>query len=535
MNITATIVFVAIFILVTVLGFLASRWKRADLNSLHEWGLAGRRFGTLLTWFLLGGDLYTAYTFIAVPALVFGAGAYGFFGVPYTILVYPFAFVVFGRLWAVAHKHGFITPADFIRARYGSRWLALAIAATGIIATMPYIALQLVGIEVVIGALGFSTEGLIGELPLIVAFAILAAYTYASGLRAPAMIAVVKDILIYVTIIAAIIVIPAQLGGYGKIFSAIPPEKLLLKAPGANSLGQDFGQYSTYLTTAFGSAMALFLYPHAMTAIFSASGPGTLRRNMALLPAYSLVLGIIALLGFMALAAGVKELPEYAEQFKQFGPNFAVPALFLHSFPDWFVGIAFAAIGIGALVPAAIMSIAAANLYTRNVHREFINANVSPKQETDLAKIVSLVVKFGALAFILFLPLQYAIQLQLLGGVWMIQTFPAIIIGLYTRWFDHRGLLLGWLTGIVSGTWMAATLGFKSSAYPLEIFGYTITGYAAFYALILNFAVAIVVTLIARALKLPTSHDATTESDYDDGDEIDSSMTPDLKAVPAVD
>lgn len=531
MNFIATAVFIAIFILVTVLGFLASRWKRADLNSLDEWGLAGRRFGTLLTWFLLGGDLYTAYTFIAVPALVFGKGAFGFFGVPYTILVYPFAFVVFGRLWAVAHKHNCVTPADFVRVRYGSRWLALAIAITGIMATMPYIALQLVGIEVVIGALGFPTEGFIGELPLIVAFTILAAYTYASGLRAPAMIAVVKDVLIYLTIIAAVIIIPAQLGGYAKIFAAIPPEKLLLKAPGAN----DFGQFSAYLTTAIGSAMALFLYPHAMTAMFSASGPGTIRRNMTLLPAYSLVLGIIALLGFMALAAGVSDLPEYAQQFKQYGPNFAVPALFLHSFPSWFVGIAFAAIGIGALVPAAIMSIAAANLYTRNVHREFINADVTPKQETDLAKIVSLVVKFGALGFILFLPLQFAIQLQLLGGVWMIQTFPAIIIGLYTRWLDHRGLLLGWLAGIISGTWMAASSGFKNSVYPLEIFGHTIAGYAAFYALLLNFAVAIIVTLLARALKLPESDDATSASDYDDSDEIDNSLRADLKAVPAVD
>jgi len=531
MNVTATLVFITIFILVTVLGFLASRWKRADLNSLHEWGLAGRRFGTLLTWFLLGGDLYTAYTFIAVPALVFGIGAFGFFGVPYTILVYPFAFIVFGRLWAVAHKHGFITPADFIRARYGCRWLALAIALTGIVATMPYIALQLVGIEVVIGALGFSTEGLVGEIPLIVAFAILAAYTYASGLRAPAMIAIVKDVLIYATIIAAIIVIPSQLGGYEKIFAAVPAEKLLLKAPEGN----DFGQFGAYITTAIGSAMALFLYPHAMTAMFSASGPGTIRRNMMLLPAYSLVLGIIALLGFMALAAGVREMPEYAEQFKQYGPNFAVPALFLHTFPDWFAGVAFAAIGIGALVPAAIMSIAAANLYTRNVHREFINGEVTAKQETDLAKIVSLVVKFGALAFILFLPLQYAIQLQLLGGVWMIQTFPAIIVGLYTRWFDHRGLLLGWMAGIGSGTWMAASLGFKSSTFPLELFGYTLSGYAAFYALLVNFAVAAAVTLAVRALKLSANPDATVESDYDDNDDAETPLQPDLKAVPAVD
>ena len=108
-----------------------------------------------------------------------------------------------------------MTAADFVHARYNSRMLALAIAVTGIVATMPYIALQLVGIEVVIGALGFDTKGFIGDLPLIIAFAILAAYTYTSGLRAPAMIAVVKDVLIYITIIAAMIVIPAQLGGFG--------------------------------------------------------------------------------------------------------------------------------------------------------------------------------------------------------------------------------------------------------------------------------------------------------------------------------
>jgi solute:Na+ symporter, SSS family len=531
MNVTATVVFVALFGCVTVLGFVASRWKRADLNSLNEWGLAGRRFGTLLTWFLLGGDLYTAYTFIAVPALVFGVGAFGFFGVPYTILVYPFAFIIFARLWTVAHRHGFITPADFVRARFGSPWLAFAIAITGIMATMPYIALQLVGIEVVIGALGFETSGLLGELPLIVAFAILAAYTYSSGLRAPAMIAIVKDTLIYITIIAAIVVIPAQLGGYAKIFAAVPPEKLLLKVPS----GTDYSGYSAYLTAAVGSAFALFLYPHAMTAVFSASGANTLRRNMMLLPAYSLVLGLIALLGLMALASGVREMPEYAAQFKQYGANFAVPALFLHSFPDWFIGVAFAAIGIGALVPAAIMSIAAANLYTRNIHREFINPHIDGKQETQLAKIVSLVVKFGALAFILFLPQQYAIQLQLLGGVWMIQTLPAIVPGLYTRWFDHRALLLGWLVGMVGGTLMIASLGFKSSTFPLELFGYRLSGYAAVYALLLNFAVSIVATLVVRALGLKSSPDATQPADYEDLPEESGATQQGVATLPPVD
>ncbi|MDE2345508.1 MAG: sodium:solute symporter, partial [Gammaproteobacteria bacterium] len=222
MNWPALIVFILLFALVTVVGFVAARWRRADLNHINEWGLAGRRFGTVVTWFLLGGDMYTAYTFIAVPALVFGAGAIGFFALPYTLMVYPFVYVIFPRLWSVSHKHGYVTASDFVRGRYDSGLLALVVAITGILATMPYIALQLVGIQVVIAAMGFSGTGIVGDLPLIIAFAILAAFTYTSGLRAPALIAVVKDLLIYIVIIAAVIIIPMQLGGYGHIFATIP-------------------------------------------------------------------------------------------------------------------------------------------------------------------------------------------------------------------------------------------------------------------------------------------------------------------------
>jgi SSS family solute:Na+ symporter len=419
-NATALVVFGALFGLVTVLGFVAARWRRGDLDQLHEWGLAGRRFGTVVTWFLLGGDLYTAYTFMAVPALVFGAGAVGFFAVPYTVITYPFVFVVMPRLWSVSHKRGHITAADFVRDRFGSPSLALVIALTGIGATMPYIALQLVGIQVVLGAMGVGGQGYLADLPLLIAFVILAAYTYQSGLRAPALIAVVKDAIIYVTVIAAVVVIPAKLGGYTKIFAAVPSQKLILAAPKAG----DLGGYSAYPTLALGSALALFLYPHSITGVLSSSGRAVIRRNTALLPAYSFLLALIAMLGYMALAAGVDRDPAYAEGFRQFGPNFAVPALFLHSFPAWFAGFAFAAIAIGALVPAAIMSIAAANLFTRNVYKEYLRPACTSKEEATVAKLLSLVVKFGALAFIVFSPQQYAIHLQLLGGVWILQTLP---------------------------------------------------------------------------------------------------------------
>src|SRR3954470_502674 len=196
-------IFIFFFAFVAIIGFVAARWRRAKLDHLDEWGLGGRSFGSWVTWFLVGGDLYTAYTFVAVPALVFGVGALGFFAVPYTVVLYPVAILAAIRMWSVAHRHGFVTPADFVRARHGSSSLALAIAVTGIVATMPYIALQLVGIQAVL-----KTVGVTGELPLIIAFAVLAAYTYQSGLRAPALIAFVKDSLIYLVVLVAIIALP---------------------------------------------------------------------------------------------------------------------------------------------------------------------------------------------------------------------------------------------------------------------------------------------------------------------------------------
>jgi solute:Na+ symporter, SSS family len=490
-DVVALSVFIALFVLVTILGFIAANWRRGDLDLLHEWGLAGRRFGTVVTWFLLGGDLYTAYTFIAVPALVFGTGATGFFALPYTIIVYPFVFVVMPRLWSVARRHHYITAADFVRGRYESRGLALAVAFTGILATMPYIALQLVGIQVVLAAMGIQ-----GDAPLVIAFVILAAYTYFSGLRAPAMIALVKDVIIYITVIAAVVVIPLKLGGLGNIFAAVPQQKLLLSP----------GQFSAYSTLALGSALALFMYPHSVTGVLSSNSRVAIKRNAALLPAYSFLLGLIALLGFMGIAANVQPQAPY-------GAQWIVPGLFLQVFPSWFVGFAFAAIAIGALVPASIMSIAAANLFTRNVYREYFHRRVTDREESNVAKLTSLVVKFGALVFIIFLPTQYAINLQLLGGVWIIQTLPAIVIGLYTRWLHRWALLIGWAVGMLAGTAMAVSQNF-TSVYPLQLGGVSIPGYAALYALILNLVVSVVLTWAFNAMTVESGRDETAEQDY---------------------
>src|SRR5207249_4596935 len=152
--------------------------------------------------------------------------------------------------------------------------------------------------------------------------------------------------------------------------------------------------------------------------------------NMVALPAYSFLLGLLALLGYVAIAAGVKPLTNAATG-KADG-NTVIPLLFDSQFSAWFAGIAFAAVGIGALVPAAIMSIAAANLFTRNIYKEYLHRDATPAEEARASKLTSLVVKLGAVAFILFLNPQFSIDLQLIGGVIILQTLPAVMLGLFT-------------------------------------------------------------------------------------------------------
>ena len=276
------------------------------------------------------------------------------------------------------------------------------------------------------GVGGTSGNAFVQDLPLLVAFIILAAYTYLAGLRAPALIAFVKDTLIYVTVIVAIIYIPGRLGGWGHIFGAASTHLAKVNPVTGKPFGSliplPAGEWA-YATLALGSALALFIYPHAVTGVFAARRRDVIRRNAAMLPAYSLVLGLIALLGYMARAT-----PAVNAGVAAGGGNsqLSVPLLFEHMFPSWFAGIGYSAIVIGALVPAAIMSIAAANLFTRNIYKEFFRP-LATRPETRVARLVSLIMKVGALGFALELNKTFSINLQLLGGIWILQTFPAVV------------------------------------------------------------------------------------------------------------
>ncbi len=500
---------IALFTLVSAMGFAAARWRRAqDPLHLDEWGLGGRSFGSWLTWFLIGGDFYTAYTLVSVPALMYAAGGSGFFALPYSIIVYPMVFLVLPRFWTLARENGYVTPADLVRDRHRSGLLALAIAVTGIVATMPYIALQLVGVAAVL-----RTCGVGGDWPIVIAFAVLAAFTYRSGLRAPALIAFVKDALVIVVVVVAVIYIPIRLGGWGHIFGAADTKFTRTPSPVDGALLASSAQLG-YSTLALGSAAALFLYPHSLTGALAARDRTAVRRNVVALPAYSLILGLLALLGYMAIAAGVKPLSSGGRP----DVNTVVPLLFDSVLPRWFAGIAFAAIVLSALVPAAIMAIAAANLFTRNIYKEYVRPDASPAEEARSSKVVSVAVKAGAVAVILFLRPQFSIDLQLIGGVIVLQTLPALLSGLYRRRPDRWALLAGWATGIAAGLWMvyatpAVDVGtgrtvhahWGSAQFALSDLGLHthLTVYAGILAVLINIAVTGVLALILRGNDAP--------------------------------
>jgi SSS family solute:Na+ symporter len=523
-------IFITIFALVTVLGFAAARWQRpATIHTLEEWGLGGRAFGNWVTWFLLSGDVYTAYTFVAVPTLVYGIGAGGFFAVPFLVMVYPMLYVLLPRFWSIAHVHGFVTAAEFVRARYGSRLLGLLVAMSGILATMPYIALQLIGMEAVCKVMGLP-----GSWPLAVAFLVLAMYTFVSGLRAPALISIVKDALILWTVIAAVLIVVTTSGGWRTLFGAATDKFAATPSTTDGLVLAPSGQFS-YITLAIGSALALFLYPHTLTGALAARNRDTVKRSLAALPVYTLMLGVLALLGFVAISEGIQPIDG--------DRNTIVPLLFDTAFPSWSAGLAFAAIGVGAMVPAAIMSIGAANLFTRDIYRVYIHPGASPARETQVSKMASLTVKIGALLVIALLNTQFAIDLQLIGGVIILQTLPALALGLHNGWAHRWALVGGLVAGLATGMIMLYQIPLKGgptgqtvlrghfggSGWPLAHLGFDTTSsvYVGIVALGVNLIITFAGTPLLKFLAVPAGIDATLPHQYaaDEGDKTVGHMT----------
>ena len=486
-----TIGFVTLFVAFIVLGFYGKYWRKGNLNHVHEWALAGKKLGTTLVFFLIGADLYTAYSFVAIPSGVFAKGALYFFAIPYVMLTFGIALVTVPKLWTLAHQKGYITASDFVKDRFSSRTLAIMIAVTGIVAELPYIALQIVGMQAVLTVMlaGSANSQLVQEISLLVSFAILAAFTYTSGLRGATLTAIFKDVLVWITVIAVIVVIPISLGGFDNVFKNVKENYVTL--PDA--------LVPAYSTLILGSALALYLYPHAINGVLSAESAKKLRTSTAMLPFYGIGLAILALMGILVYS--VPSAMNFLSGFPESSRGIlVVPSLILNIMPGWFSGIALLGIFVGGLVPAAIMAMAQANLLTRNIIKE-IKPNLSDNSEVRITKISSTVFKFVALGFVFVVPATYAISLQLLGGILIAQILPAVFFGLYVKSLRKTPLIIGLIVGITSGIYMveaANDFGPLTSSLFKTTFGPL---YIAVISLVINLAISFGGSLILRKKK----------------------------------
>lgn len=525
---TATVVFLGLFAVMVVLAFLGTRWRRpaTNLNNLEEWGVGGRAFGNWVTWFLIGGAAYSAYTFVALPAYAWGNGAMAFYAVPYALLATPLVYFVATRSWSVAHAHGFVTLAEFARARFGSRPLALAVALISIVATLPYLAVQLVALEAV-----FKVIGVEGEWPLLAALAVISIPTFRGGLRAPALLSIAKDILLVWLVLSAVLVV-AMSGGWGQVFDAADMRFTRDPNPASNLLLTGSEPW-TYLTLAVASTLSLFAYPHMITAILAAKDRGTIRRNAAALPVYCLALGLMALLGFFAVAKNVFPI-DADPAVGNFGTDYntIAPMIFNDRFPAWSAGIAYATIAVAALIPAAVMSIGAANLFTRAIYMEYIRPRATAREETLVSRWTSLFVKIGAAGVVLVVTPSFSLDLQTIGGVLILQILPTVFFGLMTGWFHRWALMVGMLGGlawslyllyetpkVIGGQVVGEHFGGSTMALSRIGLDSDVNVYIGFITLLANLLVVGLLSAILKLFHASPNLDHTRPEDYEvDGD-----------------
>ncbi|WP_291492239.1 sodium:solute symporter [Desulfurella sp.] len=444
MNILELSIMLAFIVIVGIVGFYASKFKPSLTNDITEWSLGGRHFGTFIVWFLIGGDVYTAYTLIAIPGLAYGAGVLALFATSYVIMTYPIVFLTMPRLWNVAKRHDFITAGDYVEKVFDSKFLALIVGIIGILAELPYIGLQIFGMNFML-----SVTHVPSNITIIISLLLVMGFTVFNGLRAPALTAFIKDFFVWAMVLFLIIYIPIHyFGSIGHMFSwfnAHYPKKAVL-AP---------GQISVFATLAFGSAAALFLYPHAITGVYSSKNANTVRKNAIVLPIYNIMLLFITLLGFAALfvVPGLKN------------PNMAFPMLISKTFGPILTALIGAIIILGSMIPASIMSIASANLFTRNIYKNLINPNISDSTERIISKVSVAIIILLALYLSLAMSPSFIITLQLIAGSWVVQLFPLIFLPLFTNRVSKIPAGIATIAGIVLTTYILYLGHFKLAVY----------------------------------------------------------------------
>lgn len=468
MSPSATALGVIFFIVAagSVIGFYAGTRRKMDLE---QWTVAGRGFGVLLMWLLMAGEVYTTFSFLGAAGWAYSRGAPTLYILAYITLANVVAFFTLPPIWELGRAHKLQTQSDFFEWRYQSRYLAAFVSLVGIVFMIPYLELQLTGLGIIVEVASF--DGINRVPAMIIAVVLLCGFVLASGLRAVAWISVLKDALMLIAAVAVGIGIPyIHFGGIGPMFTALLAAKPAhLTMPGATAnLG-----HSWYISTVLLTACGVFLWPHSFGAAYSAKSADTLRRNAVVMPIYTLSLAFMLFVGF----AAVLVMPDLRDG------DLSLLAMVRKTFPPWFLGFIGGAGALTAMVPAAILLLSSATLFSKNLVRPIFARKMNDHEVGRVARIMVIVIS----AVSLYLAIRGSttlVSLLLLGYAGITQLFPGVLLGLYWRRATMPAVFAGLAFGVGSVVILILT---KHD----PLFGVS----AGFLGLCANFAIVIVLSL----------------------------------------
>jgi SSS family solute:Na+ symporter len=464
----------------TIVGMVPGMNKKM---SLEEWAVGGRSFGRWLNWFILAGEIYTAFAFLGGSGWAYARGGPTFYILGYGALAYVVGYYVLPAISPIGRKHGLMTQPDLIEHMYESKWLGILTACVGVAFLMPYLQLQLTGLGLIIETCSY---GVIGRVPaMLIAFTMVAAFVYLSGLKGVASTAVIKDVVMIIAVVFFGLYLPIHFfGSVGGMFEALDAAKPgFLALPGGTKTLDVSWAMSTIALTSLG----FYMWPHFSANSFSAKNPDVLRHNAIYLPLYQICLIFPMLIGFTALLVLSPAIKV---------PDMAFMAIVQQVFPGWALGLVGGAGALACMIPAADLILSTSMLFTRNIYGRTVGKDVAPHTQAQIARILVLVLTGVALTLAIFAP-NMLVNLLLTGYSGVTQFFPMIVLGLFWK----RATKVAAYCGLITGEFLVFYL-ILNKMDPLGIFGMNLN--AGFVALVVNFAVFVVVSLA-------TSTEATIE------------------------
>ncbi len=471
MNLALFIIFTVI-LLSTLLGIFAGTRKKMDLEM---WTVGGRRFGIILTWLLMAGEIYTTFTFLGASGWAYSRGAPAYYILIYGTLAYTISFFILPAIWKLGKKHGLHTQPDFFINRYDSRYLGVFVAVVGVVFIVPYLQLQLKGLGLIVAEASNHTIGM--NASILISFFLTCAFVYTSGIRGSAWVSVVKDIMLLIAVGIVGFGVPyGYFGGIGGLFRAVlaqHPGHLVF--PGAIANMNAPWVMSTVLLTGAG----FYMWPTIFASTFSAKSAGTLKRNAIIMPFYQLPILLVFFVGFTALMV----VPGLQDG------DFAFLSLVNRTYPSWFMGFVGAAGAVTAMVPASILVLFASTQIAKNVYKTGFSPEASEQSVIRLSRVMVVVIMAAGMMFAVWLP-NALVNLLLIGYDGVSQFCPGVILGLFWKRLSATAVF----SGMAAGLLLVPVLVLSRHDPFLGM-------NAGFVALALNFAVTILVARMSAPHK----------------------------------